>query len=267
MILTSSIIASAREAALLAGEAIMKIYTTNYEVEFKKDGSPLTQADLSAHAIIMETLANSEIDIISEEATSVIDMNNLFWLVDPLDGTKDFIHKNDEFTVNIALIQNARPILGIVYAPALNELYIGGAGIKAYVEKNGVKSILQTHPKRDFLVMATSRFHDHPTSEIFAAENNIKSSYAIGSSLKYCRMAEGKIDVYPRMVGSSEWDTAAGQAVLEAANGSLIDIKEEKPLLYGKQSRRNGKLLAFRYPYVLSDFVLSAIKNGEFYEG
>jgi len=176
-------------------------------------------------------------------------------LVDPLDGTKDYLAANDELTVNIALIKDGKTILGVVYAPALNELYAGIVGLKAWGLIDGQKTILKNKKSND-TCMAFSRFHNLADTNIFAKSNNILKVVSMGSALKYVQIAFGEIDVYPRLVGSSEWDTVAGQAVLEAAGGSLLDWHTGTPLVCGKSNRRNGRLLAFQEPYERDDFEL-----------
>jgi 3'(2'), 5'-bisphosphate nucleotidase len=179
-----------------------------------------------------------------------------YWLIDPLDGTKDFLVGNDEFTVNIALIEQQRPVLGVVFAPAIDELYVGVLKLGAWSDIAGVCSSCVAAGKSAHIRMAVSRFHDHPDVDIFAASNAINERLSIGSSLKYARLASGDVDVFPRLVGSSEWDTAAGQAVLEAAGGNVFDWHTGEPLRYGKANRRNPRLLALRAPYLFADFTL-----------
>ena len=243
-------------AARQAGLAIMSVYRQPQEIEIKKDGSPLTQADQSAHHAIIAVLSASGLPIVSEESDDLYMEAQRYWLVDPLDGTKDFLAGNDEFTVNIALVENQRPVLGVLYAPALDELYVGCVGLGAWVEKAGVKKNCEATEKAARCRMVVSRFHDHSDVEIFAAANFISERVAIGSALKYGRLANAEVDVFPRLVGSSEWDTAAGQAVLEAAGGQVLDWHTGQPLRYGKPNRRNPRLLALRASYGFTDFEL-----------
>ena len=245
-----------------AGKAILKYYRKDSIKSQKIDGSPLTNADQESHLIICKILKHTGYHIVSEEGDCHYINEKIYWLVDPLDGTKDYLAANDEFTVNIALINNCKPILGVVYAPALNELYAGVVGLGAWQIKNEQKTTLNEKKKSDDTSMATSRFHNQSDTNIFAKTNNISKVISMGSALKYARIALGEIDVYPRLVGSSEWDTAAGQAVLEASGGFLIDWHTKLPLRYGKSNRRNGRLFAFRAPYKESDFILQNYKPG-----
>ena len=243
-------------AARQAGIAILSVYRQALKVEIKKDGSPLTLADQSAHKSIISALAVSGLPVVSEECDELHLDAQRYWLVDPLDGTKDFLAGNDEFTVNISLVDAHRQVLGVVYAPALNELYVGEQGLGAWFEKAGVRSNCVASEKAARCRMAVSRFHDHPDVDVFATANQINERVTIGSALKYGRLATAVVDVFPRLVGSSEWDTAAGQAVLEAAGGQVLDWHTGEPLRYGKTRRRNPRLLAFRAGYMFTDFEL-----------
>lgn len=243
-------------AAHKASEVIMPYYRQSLAVTEKSDGSPLTMVDVAAHDVIIDTLKTTRIPVVSEESNDLMLSLEYYWLVDPLDGTKDFLAGNDEFTVNIALIEMQKPIFGVMLAPALHALYFGIPGVGAWYEKNGVRIRCQQAPKRDEYIMATSRFHDHPGVALFAKENNITHQVAVGSALKYGRLATGEIDVFPRFSGSSEWDIAAGQAILEGAGGHVLDWDTQLPLVYGKNKRRNPSLLSFRTPYKQEDFKL-----------
>jgi 3'(2'), 5'-bisphosphate nucleotidase len=220
----------------------------------KEDGSPLTQADQASHEIIARSLSGFSLPIVSEEAPEPERAGDCYWLVDPLDGTKDFLASNGEFTVNIALVKNSVPVFGVIYAPAIDELYTGVVGGTVWRERKGNRVPSQPLPRRTDLRMAKSRFHDHPDAISFANKNFVSIAVPIGAALKYGRLAMGEIDVYPRYVGTSEWDTAAGQAILVAAGGALIDLETRKPATYGKPNRRNGSFLAFRAPYQFNDF-------------
>lgn len=244
------------EAARQAGQAILGHYRKIGLVKMKVDGSPLTLADLAAHQVIAGVLSGSGISVVSEESGDLCMSAVRYWLVDPLDGTKDFLAANDEFTINIALIEGARPVLGVVFAPALDEMYAGGPSISSWCEKRGKRTPCTRAPKTATCRMAVSRFHDHPDVGQFAVTNGIGERLAMGSALKYGRLATAVVDVFPRLVGSSEWDTAAGQAVLEGVGGDVLEWETGKPLLYGKPRRRNPRLLSVRAPYVYSDFIL-----------
>jgi 3'(2'), 5'-bisphosphate nucleotidase len=241
-------------AARLAGACILAFYGRENAVSVKQDGSPLTQADQASHEAIVKSLSGFYFPIVSEEAPEPEAVGDCYWLVDPLDGTKDFLEENHEFTVNIALVKNAKPVMGVIYAPALDELYFGVVGANVWREIKGVRVQCSNFSKSNGLRMAKSRFHDHPDATSFARKNHVSTSEPIGAALKYGRLAMGEIDVYPRFVGTSEWDTAAGQAILTAAGGNLVDVKTGESVSYGKPNRRNGKFLAFRAPYQMSDF-------------
>jgi 3'(2'), 5'-bisphosphate nucleotidase len=241
-------------AALDAGKVILSFYRKESSIETKTDGSPLTAADKAAHQAIVKHLSVSKFPVISEEGKVGAADGECYWLVDPLDGTKDFLAANDEFTVNIALIESGHPVLGVVYAPALDELYVGIPGKFAWQVLHGAKTLCEQKPRSSTLRMATSRFHDHADASTFATMNGIAVKVPIGSALKYGRLAMGKIDVYPRLVGTSEWDTAAGQAVLEAAGGCLLNWNTGEPVRYGKANRRNERFIAFRSPYRAEEF-------------
>jgi len=260
--LIKTLLPLAIEAATEAGKIILKYYRKDNITSKKIDGSPLTLADQESHLKICKLLEKTDYKIVSEEGDDHYIDENIYWLVDPLDGTKDYLAANDEFTVNIALIKDCKPILGVVYAPALNELYAGIVGLEAWQLKLGKKTIINKMKKSNKTCMAVSRFHNLADTDIFAKTNNISKVVSMGSALKYARIALGEIDVYPRLVGSSEWDTAAGQAVLEAAGGYLLDWHTKMPLGYGKSNRRNGRMIAYRAPYGRDDFILQNYKPG-----
>lgn len=244
----------ALEAAREAGFAIMQHYRQTFNVQYKLDGSPLTLADQAAHRVIIDCLGDSGLGIVSEEGENLHIAAEPYWLVDPLDGTKDFLAGNGEFTVNIALVDQGHPIIGVVFAPVIDTFYWGCQDMGAWRIREGVAAKLSPSPRTASLRMAVSRFHDHPDVDLFACQNGITDRVAIGSALKFGLLTEGEVDVYPRLVGSSEWDTAAGQALLEAAGGQVLDWHTGKPLLYGKPRYRNPRLLALRAPYRQEDF-------------
>lgn len=260
--MTTELLELAIVAARNAGDMILSHYRRVDEIKLKGDGSPLTQADQAAHKAVIALLGNSGIPIVSEEGDDLFMDAQHYWLVDPLDGTKDFIAANDEFTVNIALVDGGRPILGVVFAPALGEMYAGQSGIGSWCEKAGIRTDCQPAGKSVTCRMAVSRFHDHPDTDVFAVANDISNKVAIGSALKYGRLATAEVDIFPRLVGSSEWDTAAGQAVLEGAGGQVLDWHTGRSLCYGKPRRRNPRLLAIRAPYNLADFQLQHYETG-----
>jgi len=214
-----------------AGAAIMHVYAQDFAVEHKDDKSPLTAADLAAHRHIVAGLGTMtpEIPVLSEESASVpweIRRGwRRYWLVDPLDGTREFVKKNGEFTVNIALIEDGVPTFGVVYAPALDEMLYGQRGSGAFVRDGGQDvPVMVRKPADAPLRVAASRSHlDERTAAAISRMGEVEP-LGLGSSLKFCRLAEGRLDVYPRFGPTSEWDTAAGQAVLEAAGGVVLRL-------------------------------------------
>jgi 3'(2'), 5'-bisphosphate nucleotidase len=248
-------------AAQKAGAAVMSYYEQILTVQHKQDGSPLTLADQASHLVIIDHLAGSGLVVVSEEGENLHLAAERYWLVDPLDGTKDFLACNGEFTVNIALVDQGQPVLGVVFAPAIDTYYWGADGMGAWLIRKGASTALSAQPRSTSLRMAVSRFHDHPDVNVFAACNSIVESIAIGSALKYGLLAAGEVDVFPRLVGSSEWDTAAGQALLEAAGGQVLDWRTGKALAYGKPRRRNPRLLAMRVPYHQKEFLLKEYES------
>ncbi|HVD97986.1 MAG TPA: 3'(2'),5'-bisphosphate nucleotidase CysQ [Cytophagaceae bacterium] len=238
------------EIARKAGEKIMEIYA--YKdfsgiVDFKADHSPLTLADKEANNIIEEALRSLySFPIISEEGKSTpYELRSgwkEFWLVDPLDGTKEFIKRNGEFTVNIAFIQNNKAEIGVIYAPVLDVLYVGVVGKGAYKVEGGIRSELKTNQRKTKLISVGSRSHGAPEDEAVLKNYDITGKISIGSSLKFCLVAEGKADLYFRSGPTMEWDTAAGQAILEAAGGKMYN-QEGKDFTYNKESLLNGGFL------------------------
>jgi 3'(2'), 5'-bisphosphate nucleotidase len=216
-----------------AGEAIMVVYAEDKIVaEYKADQSPVTRADLAAHHIILKYLseATPDIPVLSEESEEtpyeVRRTWTRFWLVDPLDGTKEFIKKNNEFTVNIALIHAGKPILGVVYAPALGVTYAAELGAPAWkASAEGTRSIFaKADPTPPFRVVASRSHGASEEMERFLSRLGPVERVSCGSSLKLCRVAEGAADFYPRFGPTMEWDTAAAQSVVEAAGGSVTDL-------------------------------------------
>lgn len=238
------------ELAQEAAKSIMIIYATDFSARSKSDHSPVTEADEKAEAIILAGLKRlrPNIPIIAEEATAaghVPPFTNQFFLVDPLDGTKEFVSRNGEFTVNIALIKNGYPILGVVYAPAIDLIYWGEKDIgsaKATVKPDDDlaaaqwQKIMPRPLPADGATVLASRSHRDTATDAYLAKLNVKEVISAGSSLKFCTVAEGKADIYPRFGRTMEWDTAAGHAVLMAAGGKVTNI-DGSPLLYGKRER------------------------------
>lgn len=233
----SSLLPSVIDIAQQAGDAIMAIYEKDFSIYEKDDKSPLTEADLAAHKIIVAALAElSDFPILSEESADIAWSERqswqTYWLVDPLDGTKEFIKKNGEFTVNIALIHNGSPEMGVVYAPALNTTYAGAAGDGATkIEKSGEQTPLapRSTKEADLIKVVGSRSHQSPEIKDFLEALNANSELvAMGSSLKLCLIAEGAAHLYPRLGPTSEWDTAAAHAVVKAAGGKVTVMQKNE---------------------------------------
>lgn len=233
-----------------AGRCILSIYAGDHEVTQKSDDSPVTAADLAAEKIILEGLnaLTPNIPVIAEEAANagqIPAIGTYFWLVDPLDGTKEFIQKNGEFTVNIALIEDGKPVLGLVLAPALDELYGGVAGKGAWMTKNGVTTPISARtPPEQGLTVVSSRSHgDEAALAQFLNGRKVAGQKTAGSSLKLCLIAKGQADLYPRLGRTMEWDIAAGHAVLSASGGEVLTLQHE-PLRYGKPGLDNPHFYA-----------------------
>jgi len=235
-----------------AGAEIMKIYATDFDVETKGDASPVTAADKAAEAIILPALQNELallFPIVSEEAASEGDIPDVtatpFWLVDPLDGTKEFISRNGDFTVNIGLIENGTPVLGAVYAPAHDTTYIGGApGAFVDIKGSGYTAISCRKFPNTGLTALVSRSHRSPETDTYLERFTIAEDVSAGSSLKFCRIAEGVADLYPRLGRTMEWDTAAAHGVLKYAGGH-VETLDGKPLAYGKPGLDNPHFVAY----------------------
>lgn len=245
--------ASLISIAVDAGSAILKIYNQgNIEVTDKEDDSPLTAADMAAHNLIVERLtAAFPYPVFSEEDPieySVRKDWETFWLVDPLDGTKNFIARDGQFTVNIALVQGTEPVLGVVHAPAMGLTYFGGkgsGGVKIADQKESTLGVNTSREAPD-LIAAVSSFHNTPESGEFCKAYDIRNTLNFGSSLKVCKLAEGEIDLYPRLNGTSEWDTAASHIILKEAGGKMIDIVTKEDMVYNKENHRNNYFIASR---------------------
>ncbi len=255
-------------AAIEAGKAIMEVYATEFKVDIKADNSPLTIADMRAHELILKILNKTGFPVVSEEGRSIPyykrEQWNEFWLVDPLDGTKEFISRNGEFSVNIAFIRNRKAIMGIIYAPVTDILYYGdeqGAWkkenasgiISEIIEADKLKagSARMPLPRTDpaFAIVAS---RSHLNVETTAFINQVKQQHSEirilsrGSSLKLCMIAEGAADVYPRFGATSEWDTAAGHAIVSAAGGKVVRIdNEDVELIYNNDLMENPPFIAY----------------------
>ena len=234
-----------------AGDAIMHVYARDFAVETKQDDSPLTAADLAAHRILCDGLAalTPDIPVLSEEAADIPWATRRawtrLWLVDPLDGTREFVKKNGEFTVNIALIEDHEPVMGVIFAPALDVLVHAERGVGTFLRTEGEDMPLSTQrPAAAPLRVAASRSHLTERTERLLDAIGAHERVGLGSSLKFCRLAEGRIDFYPRYGPTSEWDTAAGQCILECAGGSVLDT-HGTPLRYNtKDSLLNPDFFA-----------------------
>lgn len=253
------------QAAFDAGKKIMEIYNTDFSVEIKSDNTPVTAADKASSQTILNILLQSNIPVISEEEEiahySVRKNYSHLWLIDPLDGTKEFVKRNGEFAVNIALIENQKPVIGVIYAPVLQTIYFAckdfGA-FKFHFQENFLgensdevfqlaqRLPLQKLPKNYTVVASRS----HLSREINQHIDYLKNLYGVvdminvGSSIKQCWVAEGKAHEYPRFGTTMEWDTAAGQCILENANAQLIDLETHLPMRYNKESLKNNFFIA-----------------------
>lgn len=251
-----------------AGQAIMEVYEKEFEVETKEDASPLTQADLRSNSIITERLRElyPEVPILSEESAETADYEvrqhwTECWLVDPLDGTKEFVKRNGQFTINIALIRESRPVAGIVYAPALDILYYGVEGVGAYKMAGGGAEVsrlpIPNARHSNALVIVGSLSHSTPALEEFVAEQKAKHGdvefIQMGSALKVCLVAEGSADLYPRLGPTMEWDTAAAHAVANAAGRRVFRYGSEEDLVYNKPDLHNDWFLVQVDPSRLLD--------------
>jgi len=238
-VLVEPLVALARQA----GDAILEVYATDFDVQAKADNSPVTQADLASNQVIDKGLRTltPDIPIISEES-GLPDFAergqwNRYWLIDPLDGTKEFVKRNGEFTVNIALIHNHRPILGIVHVPVTNKTYTGceGAGATARTNDTDVQRIAVSKQSASPVRVVGSRSHGGSSLDAFFAALGAVDMIPMGSSLKFCVVAEGAADIYPRLAPTSEWDTAAAQAVVEQAGGAVVGL-DGQPIAYNTKA-------------------------------
>ncbi|MEO2072869.1 MAG: 3'(2'),5'-bisphosphate nucleotidase CysQ [Zunongwangia sp.] len=248
------------EASLKAGGKIIEIYENDdFEVDFKGDDSPLTKADIASHNVIMDFLKETGIPVLSEEGRDIPyeERKNWeqLWIVDPIDGTKEFIKKNGEFTVNIALIENQKPVLGVIYVPALQNLYYASATQGSFKAENigfdaSLESISEASQKlplkltKDNYTVVASKSHLSKETEDYIVE--LKNKYgevetiSKGSSLKLCMVAEGVANCYPRFAPTMEWDTAAGQAICTFAGKEVIDYRTGKEMLYNRENLLNS---------------------------
>jgi 3'(2'), 5'-bisphosphate nucleotidase len=241
-----------------AGAAIMQVYDAGFTVQHKDDNSPLTLADLESQRVIIEGLRRITpgIPILSEESAQAPWSERRswreLWVVDPLDGTREFVKRNGEFTVNIALVQDHEPVLGIVAAPAQGLLYWGAVGVGAFSRHQGApEAAIRVCPPQNPLRVVGSRSHASAETANYLAKLGPHVMTGIGSSLKFCLVAEGRAELYPRFGPTSEWDTAAGQALLEAAGGHVTRVDGHRLRYNCRDSLINGDFLAFSHSSVL----------------
>lgn len=240
------------QTAKEAGEKILEVYRSPFDIKNKEDNSPLTMADCLSHKVISERLRDlyPAIPILSEEGRDISYETRrkwqCFWLIDPLDGTKEFIKRNGDFAVNIALIFRNRPVLGVIYLPVKNEAFfaVKGKGAFKMTDNGNFQSIkVNEKPSDDGLRVVTSRSHHSKELDDYLGKIKIKEILSLGSSLKFCLVAEGKADVYPRLGPTMEWDSAAGQIIVEEAGGDVSDFFTRKPLTYNKEVLENPPFL------------------------
>ncbi len=256
-------------AALEAGAAALEVYRQDFEVEEKSDHTPLTLADRRAHEIISSRLADSRIAVLSEEGRDMAYTERkdwqYLWIVDPLDGTKEFVKKNGEFTINIALIANGMPVLGVVFVPVKDRIYFAAQDTGAFVAQGGkladlkgasaaalvsaaTRLPLENKRSRPYTIMG-SRSHATAGVDEFVDKKRREIGevdfISAGSSLKFCLVAEGRADIYPRLGPTMEWDTAAGQAVVEQAGGAVVEYETGKPLYYNKENLTNPWFIVY----------------------
>ena len=250
---------TAISAALEAGKAILEIYhSVDFDVEIKGDNSPLTKADKTSHNVIMSYLTNTEIPVLSEEGKTIPYQErkdwSQVWIVDTIDGTKEFIKRNGEFTVNIALIENQRPLIGVIFVPVSGELYFSSKETGAFksvvnLQNFDIKTLISNSIElpldREDLTYTIVASRSHMSTETEDYVQQMKYKYgevnliSKGSSLKLCMVAEGKADCYPRFAPTMEWDTAAGQAICEQAGFQVIDFSTKKSMLYNRKYLQN----------------------------
>ena len=253
-----------RRLALEAGDRIMAIYTApDFEVRTKEDSSPVTDADEAADAVISEGLAEAfpAMPIVTEEQSDSHDQTvSTFLIVDPLDGTKEFVQRRGDFTVNIAYVENGVPLRGVVYAPAKGRLFYTRADGQSVEEKGSfdkdmpgpLSSIAVSMPDNRALMVVASKSHRDQATDDYIARYAVRDMTSAGSSLKFCLVAAGEADLYPRLGRTMEWDTAAGDAILRGAGGKMIRFEDHAPFTYGKPGFGNPFFIAFAPGVLLS---------------
>jgi len=252
----AALLPEVKKIADMAGDAILKVYNTDFDVEHKDDDSPLTAADTAANRVIMDELAKLTPDVprLSEEGANIAFSERQswtrYWLIDPLDGTREFVKKNGEFTVNIALIDHGIPVLGVVYAPVLEQSWYAAQGVGAFKQEDGnARTISTTKPANtDKLRILVSKSHRGELVDALLEKLDDYEAVSVGSSLKFCVIAEGNADFYPRLGPTSEWDTGAGHAVLAAAGGRVTHTDGSDLGYNQKESILNPHFLAVGDP-------------------
>ena len=247
----STLIYKLKQLLINTSDCILDIYhLSNLDITIKSDNSPVTKADIAAHTLLFNGLSSltPTIPVISEEdneSLSISKSHSTYWLIDPLDGTKEFIRGRNDFTVNIALIIDSIPVLGVIYLPALSTTYWGSSGLGATRKKNGGRptEISTRRVPAVGATVVTSRSHLTPETEHWLLKQTLARREPAGSSVKFCRIAEGKADLYPRFGPTMEWDVAAGHAILIAAGGK-VDTLDGNPLSYGKPGFKNPNFIA-----------------------
>ncbi|MBW2409590.1 MAG: 3'(2'),5'-bisphosphate nucleotidase CysQ [Deltaproteobacteria bacterium] len=272
-------LSKAIETSILAGQAILEVYHSDFSVEYKTDSSPLTLADRRSHEVIVKHLSEFDIPILSEEGKNIPYAErkswDRLWIVDPLDGTKEFVKRNGEFTVNIALVENHKPVLGVIFVPDKKALFFAADGAGAYkLEKNWGPEPFESHPDQEMpedrlneliemaerlpanqpslslYTIVGSRSHQTPELKAYVEEKRQELGeiefIAAGSSQKFCVVAEGRANVYPRLGPTMEWDTAAGQAIAENAGATVVRHDNGEPLTYNKEDLYNPYFIVQR---------------------
>jgi len=256
-------------AAIAAGEIILEVRARGLSVERKEDMSPVTEADRAAEALIVERLAAiaPDVPVIAEEAVAagrIPDVGAAFFLVDPLDGTREFVKGGNDFTVNIGLVRDGAPVLGVIYLPASGKLFAGVVGEGAWraVVKDGAIGERQAMhvrpPPAGPVDIVASRSHRTPETDAFIARYRVGELVNRGSSIKFCALAEGKADLYPRMGTTMQWDTAAGDAILRAAGGRVVTL-QGTPLPYGPTAAEGGE--AYKNPWFIATGGLEPVRG------
>jgi 3'(2'),5'-bisphosphate nucleotidase len=243
-------------AAITAGRAILDVRRRGYRAERKADASPVTEADRAAEAILIAAIREAApgVPIVAEEACAageVPEVHGAFFLVDALDGTREFVRGDDDFTVNVALVHDGAPVLGVVHVPVGGETFVGIAGVGAWMipSDGGARRPLHVRAAPELLDVVASKSHRTPETDRYIARYPVRSLVAAGSSLKFCCLAEGRADLYPRMGPTMQWDTAAGDAVLRAAGGRTLTL-DGAPLAYGPGAGEGGE--AYRNPWFVA---------------